>query len=82
MQRATRTGGHKMSDTKFSKREFLKYSAALPLAGAIALNSKLAFAGKIKVAGIYTQPIQQKWDARLHQALDAAAKAGEIEADA
>ncbi len=29
-------------------------------------------ADKIKVAGIYTQPIQQKWDARLHQALDAA----------
>ena len=29
--------------------------------------------------GIYTQPIQQKWDARLHLALDAAAKAGEIE---
>lgn len=36
-------------------------------------------AEKIKVAGIYTQPIQQKWDARLHQALDKAAKAGEIE---
>src|SRR5690606_19460822 len=36
-------------------------------------------AGKIKVAGVYTQPIQQKWDARLHQALDKAAKAGEIE---
>jgi len=34
---------------------------------------------KIKVAGIYTQPIQQKWDARLHQALDAAAKRGEID---
>ena len=26
---------------------------------------------KLKVAGIYTQPIQQKWDARLHLALDA-----------
>lgn len=36
-------------------------------------------AEKIKVAGIYTQPIQQKWDARLHQALERAAKAGEIE---
>jgi basic membrane lipoprotein Med (substrate-binding protein (PBP1-ABC) superfamily) len=34
---------------------------------------------KIKVAGIYTQPIQQKWDARLHLALVAAQKAGKIE---
>ncbi len=34
---------------------------------------------KIKVAGIYTQPIQQKWDARLHLALDRAAKAGAID---
>lgn len=34
---------------------------------------------KIKVAGIYTQPIQQKWDARLHNALDKAFKAGIIE---
>jgi len=38
-----------------------------------------AIAAKIKVAGIYTQPIQQKWDARLHQALLAAKKAGDID---
>lgn len=38
-----------------------------------------AAAGKIKVAGIYTQPIQQKWDARLHQALVKARDAGEID---
>jgi len=38
-----------------------------------------AMAEKIKVAGIYTQPLQQKWDARLHQALQAAADAGEID---
>ncbi len=37
------------------------------------------FAGKIKVAGIYTQPIQQKWDARLHEALVKAEKDGKIE---
>src|SRR3546814_20807986 len=33
----------------------------------------------MRVAVVYTQPIQQKWDARLHQALDKAAKAGAIE---
>ncbi len=37
------------------------------------------FAEKIKVAGIYTQPIQQKWDATLHKALQKLADAGEIE---
>jgi basic membrane protein A len=37
------------------------------------------FAEKIKVAGIYTQPIQQKWDAVLHKALVKAKEAGEID---
>ena len=36
-------------------------------------------AEKIKVAGIYTQPIQQKWDATLHKALQKIAATGEIE---
>ena len=39
----------------------------------------VAAAAKIKVAGIYTQPLQQKWDARLHLALQKAADAGEID---
>ena len=38
-----------------------------------------ALAEKIKVAGIYTQPIQQKWDARLHQALSNAQERGDID---
>ncbi|MEE9319279.1 MAG: BMP family protein [Granulosicoccus sp.] len=38
-------------------------------------------ADTIKVAGIYTQPIQQKWDARLHVALQALEDAGDIEYD-
>ena len=44
-----------------------------------ALGVAPAFAGTIKVAGIYTQPIQQKWDARLHQALVKARDGGDIE---
>ena len=43
------------------------------------LLSGQVLADKIKVAGIYTQPLQQKWDARLHLALQAAADRGEIE---
>jgi basic membrane lipoprotein Med (substrate-binding protein (PBP1-ABC) superfamily) len=38
-----------------------------------------AFAEKIKVAGIYTQPIQQKWDAVLHKGLLKAQEAGDID---
>jgi len=53
-------------------------AGAVALAG-VAVGGGQAFAAKIKVAGIYTQPIQQKWDARLHLALEAAQKAGEIE---
>ena len=48
-------------------------------AGASALGAGPAFASTIKVAGIYTQPIQQKWDARLHLGLEAAKAKGDIE---
>lgn len=37
------------------------------------------WAEKIKVAGVYTQPIQQKWDACLHKALVALSEKGEVE---
>lgn len=46
---------------------------------ALAVGAAPALADTIKVAGIYTQPIQQKWDARLHQALQALEDAGEID---
>lgn len=36
-------------------------------------------ADKVKVAGIYTVPVQQKWVGTLHRALSAAAEAGEID---
>ncbi len=49
------------------------------MAGATALGLRPASAETIKVAGIYTQPIQQKWDARLHEGLEAAKAKGDIE---
>lgn len=58
------------------------FAAACCLLAAVVAASAVsgqALAEKIKVAGIYTQPIQQKWDARLHLALVAAEEAGEIE---
>ena len=41
--------------------------------------AKADAARRIGVAGIYTQSVQQKWDARLHQALRNAEGRGEIE---
>ena len=65
---------------RFKRRGLARAGAALALGLlATAVLPSAAFAQKLKVAGIYTQPIQQKWDARLHQALDKAAKAGEID---
>ena len=49
------------------------------VAGVLAAGSSPLLADTIKVAGIYTQPIQQKWDARLHLALQALEDAGEID---
>ena len=49
------------------------------LAGVMLFCGNVFAGSKIKVAGIYTQPIQQKWDACLHKALQKAAQAGEIE---
>lgn len=45
----------------------------------LAFSASPLSAATISVAGIYTQPIQQKWDARLHIALQALEDAGEIE---
>ncbi len=59
------------------RRHFMQLAALA--AGASAMPNAAFAGGKIKVAGIYTQPIQQKWDARLHLALDAAQKAGTID---
>ncbi|MFK5978086.1 MAG: BMP family protein [Rhizobiaceae bacterium] len=62
---------------KLTRRNFNILASAG--AGVMAFGVPGAHAATIKVAGIYTQPIQQKWDARLHQALVASKDAGEIE---
>ncbi len=68
-----------MWNIRTNVRRLFQFLAIIPLAGAILFSAQPASAAKIRVAGIYTQPIQQKWDARLHQALAKAAKAGEID---
>lgn len=54
-------------------------SAMLVSLSVLTMNAGALAAETIKVAGIYTQPIQQKWDARLHLALQRAADDGRIE---
>lgn len=71
-----------MRDWGKTTRRRLAAQVGMALLVAAALGAGVvspSAAEKIKVAGIYTQPIQQKWDARLHQALEKAAKAGEID---
>jgi basic membrane lipoprotein Med (substrate-binding protein (PBP1-ABC) superfamily) len=63
--------------TFISRRQALTTLAALSAISMLPATANAA--DKIKVAGIYTQPIQQKWDARLHQGLEAAKAAGKIE---
>ncbi len=60
------------------KLRTLGFLLAIALIAAVCFPGA-AFSEKIKVAGIYTQPIQQKWDAVLHKALQKLADAGEIE---
>lgn len=59
--------------------QFGKLFAGLIVAVATVMAAFTAQADKIKVAGIYTVPIQQKWAGTLHRALVAAEKAGEID---
>jgi basic membrane lipoprotein Med (substrate-binding protein (PBP1-ABC) superfamily) len=51
----------------------------LLLASLMLFATGSAFAETLKVAGIYTVPVQQKWVGTLHRALEAAQANGEIE---
>ena len=59
--------------------DIMKRILFLAVLGLALFLGTAAMAEKIKVAGIYTQPIQQKWDATLHKALLKAQESGEIE---
>jgi len=60
-----------------SRRTILKSGAALSLAGMI--PARAFAADPIKVAGVYTVPVEQQWVSRLHTAADAAKTAGRID---
>jgi basic membrane lipoprotein Med (substrate-binding protein (PBP1-ABC) superfamily) len=53
--------------------------AALAAAALVSLSSPALAQGKLKVAAIYTVPVEQQWVSRIDKALKAAAARGEIE---
>jgi len=64
--------------TSITRRHLLGSAAAL--AGAAAILPKRAWAADpIKVAGIYTVPVEQQWVSRIHLAAETAQTRGDIE---
>jgi basic membrane lipoprotein Med (substrate-binding protein (PBP1-ABC) superfamily) len=63
-----------------SARRVLLKSASLLAALAFSGSAAVAFAqAKLKVAAVYTVPVEQQWVSRIHKALNAAKDRGEIE---
>src|SRR6187551_1001580 len=68
-----------MNGSQDVRRRMLRACAALAL-GASLLGPGTALAQqKMKVAAIYTVPVEQQWVSRIHKALNAAVARGEIE---
>ena len=62
-----------------TRRDWLKAASSIAVF-ALAAGSPLTLAQqKLKVAAIYTVPIEQQWVSRIHKALNAAKDRGEIE---
>ena len=66
-----------MTQRNFTRR-FLLGTAAM-LAGASLLPQGALAAEPIKVAGVYTVPVEQQWVSRIHKAAEAAQARGDIE---
>ncbi|TAL24549.1 MAG: BMP family ABC transporter substrate-binding protein [Aquabacterium sp.] len=64
--------------TRNSRRALLATALTLAAGGGLLPSAALAQA-KLKVAAIYTVPVEQQWVSRIHKALNAAVARGEIE---
>ncbi len=64
-----------MSRISLTKRALL----AAMVAGSTLLAAGSAAAEKLKVAAIYTLPVEQQWISRIHKALNTAAERGDID---
>jgi len=66
-----------MTQSTFTRRRLL--GTAAMLAGAATLPKMALAADPIKVAGIYTVPVEQQWVSRIHKAAETAQARGDIE---
>ncbi|WVT77619.1 BMP family protein (plasmid) [Sinorhizobium chiapasense] len=62
-----------------SRRTLIKTAGASAVVAATGLPSRLLAADPIKVAAIYTVPVEQQWVSRIHKAANAAKERGDIE---
>lgn len=68
--------------TRLTRRRFLATAAAAALTAGTLTGARGAWAAEpVKVAGVYTVPVEQQWVGRIHKATTAAAERGEIEYD-
>ena len=65
-----------MLHTRTTRRALFAVASAI---GALMMTSGIAAADKLKVAAIYTLPVEQQWISRIHKALNAAADRGDID---
>ena len=61
------------------RRTWLKAAAAAAALAAIGLSPAAHAQAKIKVAAVYTVPVEQQWVSRIHKALNEAKARGEID---
>src|SRR6478752_7262331 len=68
-----------MDTTILKRRTFLKAGVALAFAATLLTSAAALAQQRLKVAAIYTVPVEQQWVSRIHKALNAAKDRGEIE---
>ena len=66
-------------NTGVSRRTLIKLAGATAAVAAAGLPTRLFAAEPIKVAAIYTVPVEQQWVSRIHKAANAAKARGDIE---
>ena len=65
--------------TRLSRRTVLKAAGAGAALAAAGLPTRLFAADALKVAAVYTVPVEQQWVSRIHKAANAAKERGDIE---
>jgi basic membrane protein A and related proteins len=68
-----------ISKAGLSRRQLMATAGAVAATGIVGLPTALRAEGPVKVAGIYTVPVEQQWVSRIHVAAEAAVAAGAAE---